>query len=300
MLPGFSYCFFVKKMSRFVLGIFILLLACHGKQLPQNTELFHTGRPMGTVSSQLKEASGLVASIANPGMLWAHNDSGNPAEIFLIDTLAQIKMVCRLANIKNRDWEDIAIGTGPDSTKHYIYVADIGDNDARYPVKILYRFEEPLLTQESVTITSFDTLYLKLDDGTRDAEAIMIDPLEHGMYLLSKREDSVHFYKVNYPYEGDTLNARFRVKLPYRNINAAEISPDGTEVVIKDYENIYYWHRPDAGKVSHLLQTPPVVLPYQPEKQGEAITFARDGSGYYTLSESKAGQPARLMFYPRK
>ncbi len=287
-------------MNRFLLGIFILLFACRGKQLPQTTDLFHHGKPMATVSPELKEASGLVASIANPGMLWVHNDSGNPAEIFLIDTLAQIKMVCRLANVKNRDWEDIAIGTGPDSTKHYIYVADIGDNDAKYPVKILYRFEEPVLSAESITITSFDTLYLKLDDGTRDMEAIMIDPLKHGMYLLSKREDSVHFYKVNYPYQGDTLNARFRVKLPFHDINAAEISPDGTEVVIKDYDNIYYWHRPDGGKVSHLLQTPPVVLPYQPEKQGEAITFARDRSGYYTLSESHDGKRAQLMFYKRK
>jgi hypothetical protein len=264
---------------------------------------FAFGEPMGAVDSRLAEASGLAASIINPGMLWTINDSGNPAEVFLIDTTAQIKMVCRLVNAVNRDWEDIVMGPGPDSTKNYIYVADIGDNKAVHPIKILYRFEEPLFTDAIIDIIDFDTLYLKLDDGVRDTEAIMIDPMQKGMYLLSKREDSVHFYKVNYPYAGDTLNARYRVTLPYHNINAAEISPDGTEVVIKDYDNIYYWKRPDGGPISKLLQTPPVLLNYKREIQGESITFSRRGSGFYTVSETedkKLHGQAKLMFYKRR
>jgi hypothetical protein len=260
---------------------------------------FSFGEPLGNADPRLAEASGLSTSVVNPGMIWTLNDSGNPAEIFLIDTLARIKMVCRL-NVANRDWEDLVIGPGPDSTKTYLYVADIGDNKAVYPYKMLYRFEEPVFTGPQIDIKEFETLYLKLDDGVRDTEAIMIDPLQKGMYLLSKREDSVHFYKVNYPYEGDTLNARYRVTLPYHNINAAEISPDGTEVVIKDYDHIYYWKRPDGGPISKLLQTPPVVLNYTPEAQGESISFSRSRSGFFTLSESGDHSQAKLLFYRRK
>jgi hypothetical protein len=282
-----------------ILAVTLSLAACSTKK--DNTP-FAYGEPTGTVDARLAEASGLAASINNPGMLWTINDSGNPAEVYLLDTTAQVKMTCRLVGAENRDWEDIVLGPGPDSTKSYIYVADIGDNRAIYPTKILYRFEEPTFTNASVDITVFDTLYLKLDDGVRDTEAIMIDPLQKGMYLLSKREDSVHFYKVNYPYGGDTLNARYRVTLPYHNINAAEISPDGTEVVIKDYDNIYYWKRPDGGPISKLLQTPPLKLNYKKENQGESITFARNGSGFYTLSEteSKIHGPAKLLFYKRR
>lgn len=274
----------------------LIFLGC----APPDDKPFSFGQPLGKIDARLVEASGLASSVVNPGMLWTHNDSGHPAEVFLIDTLAQIKMVCRLKNVVNRDWEDIVIGPGPDSTKSYVYVADIGDNEAKYPVKILYRFEEPVLSAGELDILEFDTLFLQLDDGVRDTESIMIDPLAHGMYLLSKREDSVHFYKVNYPYEGDTLNARYRVTLPYHNINAAEISPDGTEVIIKDYDHIYYWKRPDGGPISKLLQTPPVVLNYEKEVQGEAITFSRRGTGFFTLSESHKNHQAELMFYNRR
>lgn len=291
----FIFTVFHSLMKAF-LFVGLIVLGC----TTADDKPFAFGKPLGKIDQRLVEASGLAASVVNPGMLWTHNDSGHPAEVFLIDTLAQIKMVCRLKDVVNRDWEDIAIGPGPDSTKSYIYVADIGDNNAKYAVKILYRFEEPVLSGPELDITEFDTLYLGLDDGVRDTESIMIDPLAHGMYLLSKREDSVHFYKVNYPYEGDTLNARYRVSLPYHNINAAEISPDGTEVMIKDYDHIYYWKRPDGGPISKLLQTPPVVLNYEKEVQGESITFSRSGSGFYTLSESNKNHQAELMFYKRK
>jgi hypothetical protein len=270
---------------RRIVALSFALLAC----TPPKNELFHDGKALGKVDPRLIEASGLAASIANPGMLWTLNDGGNAAEVFLIDAAAEIRLTCTLSGLKNRDWEDVVLGPGPDSSKNYIYVADIGDNEAKYPVKILYRFEEPVLAGGKLEIQDFDTLYLKLDDGVRDTEAIMIDPLAHGMYLLSKREDSVHFYKVNY-----------RVTLPFHNITAAEISPDGSEVVIKDYDNIYYWQRPDGGPISKLLQAPPILLPYAKELQGESITFSRDGSGYFTLSESREDEPAELIFYQRK
>ena len=298
MMGGFPYSTSFLLLMRLLVFLVPLLIVfgCDRSNAP-----FSKGRPLGAVDARIPEASGLVASKVNPGFLWTHNDSGHPAEIFLIDTTGRVRLTCRLAGVANRDWEDIALGTGPDSTRSYIYIADIGDNEAKYPVKILYRLEEPVLTEATeVEITQFDTLFVKLDDGQRDTETILIDPLQHGMYFLSKREDSVHFYKVNYPYEGDTLNARFRVKLPFHNIVAGEISPDGTEVVIKDYDRIYYWKRPDGGPISKLLQTPFTELPYKREPQGEAFTFARDGAGFYTLSEKVKDRPAELRFYERQ
>src|SRR5882672_227953 len=79
---------------------------------------------LGRVDQQLEEASGLVGSVANPGFLWTINDSGNPPEIFLIDHQAKTRLVCTLLHARNRDWEDVAIGAGPNAKRKYIYVAD--------------------------------------------------------------------------------------------------------------------------------------------------------------------------------
>ena len=126
-----------------------------------------------------RKPPGLAASATNPGFLWTLNDNGNPPEVFLIDQHARIRLVCKLPNVRNRDWEDIAIGAGPKEGKNYVYVADIGDNQAQYDFKVIYRFEEPVLSQEKeVVITEYDTLALRMPDGKRDAETILIDPLK--------------------------------------------------------------------------------------------------------------------------
>ena len=107
---------------------------------------FESQQSLGVVGGELREASGLVASIINPGYLWTHNDSGNSASIYLLNEKGQIVMKCKLKNTVNRDWEDITIGPGPEEGINYIYVADIGDNNAVYSYKILYRIKEPVLS----------------------------------------------------------------------------------------------------------------------------------------------------------
>ena len=44
-------------------------------------------RQTGTIPKELHELSGIVASRKHPGVFWAHNDSGNPLELFAIDAL---------------------------------------------------------------------------------------------------------------------------------------------------------------------------------------------------------------------
>ncbi|NLT76895.1 MAG: hypothetical protein GXX98_10255, partial [Planctomycetes bacterium] len=76
---------------------------------------FAPGVEAGIVRTPLiQEASGLVASRKNPGVLWVHNDSGDTARVFAIDTRGNLLGVCSVTGAKARDWEDIAIGPGPD------------------------------------------------------------------------------------------------------------------------------------------------------------------------------------------
>lgn len=280
-----------------VVGLVMFLACSKAKQ----QDLFTKGKVLGEVDNDLIEASGLVASVNNNGYFWTHNDSDNPAEIFLIDKHATIRLVCRFGDLKNRDWEDIAIGAGPEKGKTYIYVGDIGDNKAKYEVKLIYRCEEPIVSdQKEVAILDYDTLIVKLPDGMRDSEALMIDPITKDMFLFSKREDSVRLYQIHFPYEQDTLLAKRIAILPFHNINAADISADGNEILIKDYDNIYYWRKEGNESVHDLIVKKPIKLPYDKGPQDEAIAWLRDGSGFCTLGESVKGKKGKLVLHKKK
>ena len=97
--------------------------------------------PLGKIADRLAdpalvECSGVVASRAHPGALWAHNDSGNAAELFAIgaDGITVARYAVAAPNI---DWEDIAIGDGG------IYLADVGNNRRDRPEVQVLRIDEP-------------------------------------------------------------------------------------------------------------------------------------------------------------
>lgn len=282
----------------------MVLLACQpsAQEWPVQ-DLFEPGASAGAIeTTKLREASGLVESIGNPGMLWTHNDSGNDAELFLIDKTGTLKSTVRFPTLKNRDWEEVAVSTS--EGKNYVYIGEIGDNNARYGHKYLYRIEEPVLsgTVSDTSITRVETITFKLSDGARDTEAFFIDPLTSTCYLFSKREHRIRLYKLNLttPQQTEAVAERVADELPFTLIVAADISADGTEILIKNYDNIYYWKRKPEEPVEDVLKRSPVVLPYIPEPQGEAIAFDRSGNGFYTLSEQKKKVPQHLYFYKRK
>jgi hypothetical protein len=69
-------------------------------------------RPAGGIPSTNPEASGIVASRQNPGVLWVHNDSGAPPRVFAINARGDLLGICNVGGAKIRDWEDIAVGPG--------------------------------------------------------------------------------------------------------------------------------------------------------------------------------------------
>ena len=276
----------------------LVMLGCSADKASE--KLFTDGHSLGQIDQRLKEASGLVTSIINPGLLWTLNDSGNPAEVFLIDDHARIQLVCKLVNVRNRDWEDIAIGGGPEKGKNYLYVADIGDNQAQFDLKYIYRFEEPLWSKaKEQLITRIDTLVLRMPDGPRDAETLLIDPLTNDLFIISKREQFVGLYHAPYPFASDTLLLNKVLTIPMTQIVSGCISADGQEVLLKDYDHIHYWKRSEKESLAQLLARKPIELPYVREPQGEAIGWSRDGTAFYTLSESTKEKNADLIVYRR-
>lgn len=285
-------------------ALFIILAGCSSRPVLENpSEDFLPGKRLAELTNKkLKEVSGIAASVNNPGYIWAHNDSQNGTEVFLVDTHLKIALTCKLAGVENRDWEDIAVGPGPIDGKNYVYVGEIGDNDGKYRFKRVYRFEEPVLdeTTKSINVVSFDTIIFRLPKK-KDTETLLIDPTNKNLYVVSKRENPVHLYELQYPYSTrDTLNAKEVLSLPLTQIVSGDISPDGKQVLLKSYEFVYYWSNPSGKPLLELLKEKPEEVPYEEEPQGESITWATDGSGFYTLSEQNIAADTYLYFYERK
>lgn len=293
----------------YLLIIFIQLV------LNTNTfsQVFDSREDLGLIEyDPIDEASGIAASRKNTDVLWTHNDSGDLNRIYGLNTQGEHLGVYTISGANARDWEDIAVGPGPTAGENYIYVADIGDNSAQYETKYIYRVLEPDVssTQDpvNITLTNVETISFQYPDGKRDAETIMIDPLNKDIYIVSKREEFVRVYRLAYPQSTtQTITAIHVATLDLtggqggalgRTVGG-DISHTGFEILIKTRVKIYYWPRNASENLWEAFAVSPVTLPYIEEPQGEAVAWAPDARGYYTVSEEPGGTPAHLYFYPR-
>jgi hypothetical protein len=294
-------------MRAFLLFVILVpgFVSCQNRTGFDNS-IFEMGVSKGLLTNpMLTEVSGLVASVENPGMFWVNNDSGDAPQIYLIDSAANLLAIVRLKGVQNRDWEEIAIGPGPDSTANYIYIGEIGDNLSQYPTKSIFRIKDfKVPTAEAVfdtLISEVDHLEFTLPDGPRDSEAMVVDPISKNIFLFSKREEKINLYEIkNWPSGKVTAQAMLLRQLPFTQITAADISADGTELIIRNYKAILYWKRDTTQPFVSVFDKEQSVLPYSQEPQGEAVAFDISGKGYYTVSEFAEGKTPHLIFYKRK
>ena len=78
--------------------------------------------------AELPEASGAAASRRTPGLIWSHNDSGEPV-LFALDASGAVKGRVRVNDVEVNDWEAVAAGPCPQGS--CLYISDIGDNNRR-------------------------------------------------------------------------------------------------------------------------------------------------------------------------
>ncbi len=232
----------------------------------------------------IDEASGIADSWINPGFIWVQQDSGNPPELTLLSYKGLVQKKIALKGIGNRDWEDMAIGNGPLPGENYIYLADTGDNTDGDTDYAIYRFIEP--SHEVDTIFTSDKITFQYPDGPHDAEAIIIDHQSKDIYILTKMDSLSKIYLLPFPQSTVIKNtAIYKGKMTFSGVTSAAMSADGSEILVKNYTNVYYWKRKTGEPVLSALQRMPVSLGYVLEPQGEAICFKNDNSGFYTLSE---------------
>ena len=262
---------------------------------------FNTEPTLTTIdANQIEEASGIADSRSMPGALWVEQDGGSPAELTLLGYDGHIRGKLAIPNATNRDWEDMTSGPGPQTGVNYLYIGEIGDNNGEYGQYAVYRLPEPKnLTDAPGPVERIRFTY---PDGPRDAETLLLDPQTRDLYIVSKREAKVHLYRLAYPQStSQTMTAELLGELPYTYVTGGDFSPDGSEIVLRTYTNVFYWKRTANQSVADALQrTSSRDLPYRLEPQGEAICFDRDNKGYFTLSEKANNVRPTLNYYSRK
>lgn len=247
----------------------------------------------------LIESSGIADSKANPGHLWVEQDSGNPPFLYLLKHDGTVVKSIFIGWSWNWDWEDLALSGGPEAGKNYLYIADIGDNVYDREDYAIFRFEEPKASADTVFVV--DRIAYNYPDGRHNSEAMLVDPDTHDIYIITKTDDRSKIFQLKYPYKPNVLNTVQEVgELPYNYAVSAAISAAGDEIVIKTYDYIFYYQRKKDESILKALQNKPITLPYVHEPQGEAITFAVDNSGFFTLSEKSLATSVKLYFYKRK
>ena len=263
-------------------------------------------------SSDIVEASGLASSRLDDNILWVHNDSGDTARVFAIDRQGRHQASYTLPGAEAIDWEDMAAGPGPDGAS-YLYLADIGDNNAQRADVTVYRVPEPQVsTSDTPTlnqVAAVEKLTLRYPDHAHDAETLLVDPLDGDLVIVTKElatGTSLVFHAspsfdaaaaVTLEQAGEidfkALPSTVQVPqdapalvrgLPYLP-TAGDVSPDGRLVAIRTYGTIWVWSRDKGMPLWTAFTGQPCEAPSQIEQQGEAIAFDPDGRGYTTTSE---------------
>ena len=307
----------MKNKNHLIIFIAFLIISCNDSNHDNENHALSERIDLGEIENDdIQEASGIVASLTNDNVIWTHNDSGDSNRIFAMDTQGKHIGEYFLNDSQNRDWEDIAIGPGPEEGLHYLYVGDIGDNFSENDIKHIYRVIEPQLNSSSnfnsIQLDGIESISFQYEDGNRDAETLIIDPLTKDIIIISKREATdVHIYSIPFPQDTDTILTAnlIMTKDFYPNDNFAtsqwivggDISHDGKEILVKSYTDIFYFSRTSNQSFYDALNNEEIKFPYITEPQGEAICWDANISGYYTLSEEAddANQPSHLYFYQK-
>jgi hypothetical protein len=180
----------------------------------------------------------------------------------------------------------------------YIYIADIGDNNSKHTSYSIYRFPEPKATTDIVS--QWDKITFVYPDGSHDAEAMFIDERTKDIYIITKRDATSKVYKLAYPQSTTALiTATFVTDLSFTGTVSATASINGSELIIKTYTTLFYWTRKETESIDSTLNKAPVKLSYKLEPQGEAVSFKKDNSGFFTLSELGFASSVTLNFYKR-
>jgi 5'/3'-nucleotidase SurE len=254
----------------------------------------------------LTEVSGVAASRAHPPVLWVHNDSGGEPAAYAISPQGKALGAYPVEGATATDWEDLAVGPGPERDTSYLYLADIGDNASSRNSITVYRVAEPTAAPAGTggTLTGTETFSLRYPRGPVDAEALFVDPERGDLFIIDKEYTTAvgKVYRVAKSQLVDGADVTmeevasftmspdddaFGSGLPGTLVTSADVAPDRSVVLVRTYRRVLAFARPPGAPLAEAFTVDPCPAPQVDEPQGEAVGFAANGRAYYTISEGE-------------
>ncbi len=290
-----------------------MLAACgHPRELP-DTQIAGL-----IIDPELDEISGIAASRRRDDLLWAIDDSGNPANLYALSRRGRRLGTFAIEGTDKRDWEDIA--DFELDGKPYLMIADTGDNGGIRKTLALHVFAEPADPSDGGRLKPEWSIEFRWPDGARDCEAVVVDPERNEVLLITKKRQPPQLYTL--PLRGGdgkrsaprVLTAKLagtlagvpqasakerrdnpRMARLRSQVTAADISPQRDAIAVLTYDNLLVYPRETKQSWAQALTHPPLVVPMTLLPQGEAVAFSHAGQGLFATGEFS---PAPILYLP--
>ena len=311
-----------------------LPLTYNGDILPINTDFERSMCGQVGKAVDLEEVSGIACSRVTPGYIWMQSDNEDKIgeeedndHIIATDEKGE-KLYTRIdflnlnaAGIRYWDWEDMCGGVY--NGTNYLFIGAFGDNKETDGYYSIVYFEEPAITEgATLNITPSQIRFVYPDGKNHNCESLMYDNVEQTLYIITKvyynvcqvfslpfrldygtaKQTLTHVCDLGVQSDidwGEYQGQQLRCK-GFHLATAADISPDGKYVLIKNHNNIsgyadyswiLYWERQGDESIAETVKRQPQVIDcYEYEWQGEAICWLDDNT-FYTTSDSDGEPP---------
>lgn len=265
------------------------------------------------LDAQLDEVSGLAASRAHDDLLWMHNDGGNPPRLYAVGVRGGLQASFDVA-VANTDWEDIAAFEL--DGRHYLLVADTGDNGGLRRSLQLHVVEEPKsmgAAAQARPLKPAWSIAFRWPDGPRDCEAVAVDAALGQVLLVSKKRTPPELFALPLRPQGDgmqvarklgvlagvprptaeELRANPRMARIRHQVTAADIARDRSRLAVMTYNEVLIYRRRGDESWAQAVARKPAVhdLPWLP--QAEALGWDAAGHGLFASGEFS---PAPLLY----
>jgi len=266
-------------------------------------------------SGDMDEVSGMAASRVHEDVLWVIEDSGNAARLNALSRRGQVLARYQVEDARNIDWEDLA--SFDLDGKHYLLVADTGDNGGRRKDFMLHVFEEPG-TLANGTLRPAWSIRARWPDGPRDCEAVAVDAAAGQILLVSKKRKPPDLFSLplgkpssTHP-DRDWREARRigrlagvpgpsvdlqgndpRLAKLFPHVTAADLSPDGLTLAVLTYGSVLFYRRSPGEEWGRAVARTPEIHDVPLIPQAEALAWTTPGGGLYATGEFK---PAPIFY----
>lgn len=274
------------------LGLFALLtafaLSSFGQQLRELTSL----------NDSVFETSGLIFL---DNRLITHNDSGDSARLYEIDTLSgDILRSVFIRNAAHRDWEDVCID------EEYIYIGDFGNNwGNRQDLRIYRLLIEDYLNKDSVDVEIINFSYKEQTSfkdnpffTNFDTEAVI--SYHDSLYIFTKNWSDNYTYVYSCSKEPGTYQLSMVDEINTKGlVTGASYNSEKHSIILSGYIHSYPFlveisdfrgKRFSDGKIASY------ILPISGSTQIEGITSVYPNKYFLTSEQSKKGKSSLYGF----